>query len=82
MEIKNYKNKKIDINKQIEGFSEVKVSFENFPRLYDGAHRVRDISIIESENKIDVQTILNSEEIIKALKNFYHREVFGEAAAL
>lgn len=76
MEIKNYKNKKIDINKQIEGFSEVKVSVENFPRLYDGVYRVRDISIIESENKIDIQTILNSEEILKALKNFYHREVF------
>lgn len=64
----------ITINKQIEGRTNVKVTPENFPRLFDGSHRVRDISIIETEKGIDIQTVLNIDEIKTAIANFLRKQ--------
>lgn len=60
----------ITINKHLEGQTQIEVNAENFPRLFDGAQRVRDISIIETADGLDVQTILDSERIYKAIKDF------------
>ena len=64
----------ITINKQIKDKTDVKVTPENFPRLFDGSHRVRDISIIETETGIDVQTILNADEIKTAIAKFLRKQ--------
>lgn len=64
----------IIINKQIEGLTNVKVTPENFPRLFDGSHRVRDISIIETDTGIDIQTILNTDGIKTAITNFLRKQ--------
>lgn len=63
----------ITINKQIDDKKSVTLNAENFPRLFDGAERVRDISIIETADGLDVQTVLNSEEIYKAVADFLRR---------
>lgn len=61
------------INKQLAGLASAEVTPENFPRLFDGVHRVRDISIVETDAGIDIQTVLNADAINKAVVNFLRR---------
>ena len=63
----------IKINEQISGKKSVTLNAENFPRLFDGLERVRDISIIETADGLDVQTVLNADEIYKAVADFLRR---------
>lgn len=67
----------IYINKQLNSQTAVEATPQNFPRLYDGAQRVRDISIIEYENSIDIQTILNAAEIRAEIAAFLRRKHQG-----
>ena len=62
------------INKQLNGKTETQVNAENFPRLFDGAQRVRDISIIETPDGVDIQTILNAGEILAEICAFLRRK--------
>lgn len=63
----------IYINKQIGSKKEVTLNAENFPRLFDGSERVRDISIIETADGLDIQTVLNADEIYKRVAEFLRR---------
>lgn len=60
----------ITINKHLQGKKDIELNAETFPRLFDGGERVRDISIIETADGLDVQTILDSEQIYKAIRDF------------
>ena len=61
---------KIRINKQLDGKTSAEITPKNFPRLFDGAQRIRNISIIELENTIDIQTIYHPDEIKKAITEY------------
>lgn len=63
----------IAINKQLAWLTSAKVTPENFPRLFDGKHRVRDIGIIETDAGIDIQTVLDADEIRSSVADFLRR---------
>lgn len=63
----------ITINKQLAGLISAEVTPENFPRLFDGEHRVRDISIVDEDAGIDIQTVLDADKINKAVADFLRR---------
>lgn len=62
------------INMQLEGVANVELTPENFPRLFSGSYRVRDISIISTDDGIDIQTILNADEIKTAIIKFLRKQ--------
>nr|DAK83721.1 MAG TPA: hypothetical protein [Caudoviricetes sp.] len=73
----------ITINKQIEGLSAVKITPQNFPRLFDGKQRVRDISIVSNDTGLDIQTILDAEGVVKAVTDFCNsREKYSDIVFL
>lgn len=57
----------IHINKQLNGAEHVELNRENFPRLYDGNIRVRNISIIDNGDTLDIQTIYHADELRAAI---------------
>ena len=57
----------IYINKQLNGTEYVELTRENFPRLYDGNIRVRNISIIDNGDTLDIQTIYHPDELHNAI---------------
>ena len=63
----------IHINKQLEGKTSVELTSENFPRLFNGDIRVRNISIIHYDNIIDVQAVCSEMAIRMAIQD-YRRE--------
>ena len=64
----------IHINKQLNGKTNIEITPENFPRLFDGEIRVRNISIIENENEIDVQAVTSEMHIKQSIIDFMRKK--------
>lgn len=65
----------IKVNMQITGNEPAKVNKENFPRLFDGNKQVSEMSVIYTDNGIDIQTTIDSTDIlVKSLNTWTKAE--------
>ena len=66
---------KIFINSQLGDKKSAELNAQNFPRLFDGQKQIRNISIIETAQGLDIQAILTpleiEQEITQFLRNKY-----------
>lgn len=65
----------IRVNMQLTGNAPIEVNKENFPRLFTGDEQTREISIVYTEDGIDVQSsITNGNLFQKAVETWINAE--------